>query len=243
MNLQIDIGNSYLKWRIVDNDTIISRGREATSANLTLNGLANWGNIRSVSISSVAADCVERRLREVLSVKLPSLVPYFAKSQSALRGVVNAYKEPASLGVDRWLAIVAGYSRCKDSCYIVDCGSAITVDVVDSHGRHKGGYILPGLRLMRQSLSAGTERVEFNDLEGVGDKHGITTSECVRSGVNFVLLSIFDRLRTKMKEEGIKRLIVTGGDGVHVKSFGEHVEYYPDLVLEGLALARGISNA
>lgn len=240
MNLQIDIGNSFLKWRLLDAGKVVSRGREIASDSLAMEGITEWSRIVSVSVSSVSAEEADCQLRAVLLDKLPSLTPFFAQSQVSLRGVVNAYKVPSQLGVDRWLAVVAGYAKYRESCFIVDCGSAITVDVVDSEGCHRGGYIIPGLTLMKQSLTDGTERVQFDNVVESDSKYGVTTTECVQAGVNFSLISIFELLHKRMEVEEIKRLIVTGGDGAYVASILSYVEYHPDLVLEGLTLAREV---
>ncbi len=46
---------------------------------------------------------------------------------------------------------------------IVDCGTAITVDLIDADGKHQGGLISPGLTLMKKSLAAGTEALQFHE--------------------------------------------------------------------------------
>ncbi|MDP1069535.1 type III pantothenate kinase, partial [Klebsiella pneumoniae] len=66
------------------------------------------------------------------------------------------------MGVDRWLAMLAAWQRVGQSCWVVDCGSAITLDLLDAEGRHQGGYILPGLRLMQQSLLGNTAEVRVD---------------------------------------------------------------------------------
>lgn len=237
MNLQIDIGNTLLKWRIVNSGEVISRGKEPATPFFTMTAVKDWNKINAVAIASVASEAVEGQLKKILAEKLPSIIPFYAESQAELRGIVNAYSKPSMLGVDRWLGVVAGYLKYKEACYIVDCGSAITVDVVDGAGLHKGGYIIPGISLMRESLIAGTEQVEFEDRIGEGNKFGVSTTECVQEGVSFVLRSVLETLKGRMSGEGVGRLIVTGGDGEYLASLVQGVEYCPDLVFDGLALA------
>lgn len=240
MNLQVDVGNSFVKWRILSTDGRILCGRERTSSVVSMDGIDVWDKIGSISVSSVASGDIDGCLRAVFRQNLPGITPFFAKSQASFGGVFNAYKDPGQLGVDRWLGIIAGYSKYKESCLVVDCGSAITIDAIDDLGQHQGGYILPGVELMKGSLSSGTSNVEFGCGSGGGVEYGETTSECVQAGVGFTILSIFNGLRSKMKSEGIKRLIVTGGDGLYVKSLCSFVEYIPDLVFDGLSLVRGV---
>lgn len=240
MNLQIDVGNSFIKWRVIGMGRVVSRGSEATSSDISLCGVDLWGSITSISISSVASEHVDQGLRQLCQDRCPDVKPFFARSEASFRGIINAYSQPSKLGVDRWLAVIAAYSRYKESCFVVDCGSAITIDVVDRNGRHLGGYIVPGVGLMKRSLSAGTKKVEFGVLREVGVGYGCTTSECVHAGVDFVARSIFESLGVRMAQEGIDRLVVTGGDGEYVCSLSSGAEFCPDLVLEGLSLVSGV---
>ncbi len=60
------------------------------------------------------------------------------------------------LGIDRWLAMLACRQQVSPPFVVVDYGTAITLDVVDASGTHQGGYILPGLSLMRTVLQQQT---------------------------------------------------------------------------------------
>src|SRR5690606_12310751 len=97
------------------------------------------------------------------SWKTYGIQPDFALSQINAAGVVNGYERPEQLGADRWLAILAGFSRAKRASVIVDCGSAITLDLVSARGEHLGGYIAPGLTLMRRALLGNTEKIKIAD--------------------------------------------------------------------------------
>ena len=77
-------------------------------------------------------------------------------SGRAAAGVVNGYADPSLLGVDRWVAVVGAYHRVRGAVVVADIGTAATIDVVAADGRHRGGYIVPGPRLMVASLLGGT---------------------------------------------------------------------------------------
>ena len=50
-----------------------------------------------------------------------------------------------SLGVDRFLAMLAALERFPNSpLLVIDAGSAVTFDVIDAKGMHQGGLIMPG---------------------------------------------------------------------------------------------------
>ena len=82
--------------------------------------------------------------------------PEFASSTDTAAGVRNGYSNPAQLGVDRWLAVIGAFHRHRDACCVVDAGTALTIDGVDATGQHLGGFIVPGPRLMVESLLTGT---------------------------------------------------------------------------------------
>ena len=87
-----------------------------------------------------------------------------------LRHFHNDYREPARLGADRW---VAGLGvACQDMIspneihMVVSAGTATTIDLLqgsqDRQARFLGGWILPGLQTMDESLRRGTR-----DLDGL----------------------------------------------------------------------------
>lgn len=236
MNLQIDVGNTFLKWRVTEGVEIIGRGGHVTNADEYLAAFPYWGEIKTIALASVASEESEACLLSVLRQYRPDLTPYVACTEPFFGHVRCAYDLYGTMGVDRWLALIAGYLRYGESCCVVDCGSAITVDTVGSSGLHEGGYILPGIRLMKKSLMTGTEKVEFEDASVVKMDYGKNTTECVQNGINYMIFSVFDSLKRRLYQEGITHLFVTGGDAGIVASLHENVEVVPDLVLDGLAL-------
>jgi len=239
MNLQIDVGNTFLKWRVVVGGKVVARGGHATCDDECLAGFSFWGKLEAIALACVASEDVEVRLLSVLKRNRPDITPFIACTQSFFGGVSCAYQSPEQMGVDRWLALVAGYLKYGESCCVVDCGSAITVDVVSGSGSHEGGYILPGMRLMKNSLMTGTKNVQFEDLGVISVQYGKNTTECVGNGINYMILSLFDHLKCRQSKEGVIHLFVTGGDADLIASLCDGVEMIPDLVLDGLALVSG----
>jgi len=160
-----------------------------------------------------------------------ALSPGFARSSAAHAGVVNAYAEPGKLGVDRWLALIALREQKMDVC-VVDCGTAITVDVLGSSGQHRGGYILPGLSMMAAVLQQETKRVRFDVADmSASLALGRGTGEAVRHGALAAVAALIERL----VKEGRLSLVLTGGDAAAVAA-GLTCPYVlePELLLHGL---------
>jgi type III pantothenate kinase len=142
-------------------------------------------------------------------------VPVFARSSAAHAGVISGYgQDAARLGVDRWLALIALREQQADVC-VVDCGTAITVDVLQADGRHLGGYILPGLSMMADSLLRETRRVRFDPASIVeGVELGRNTGEAVRHGALAAVVALIERV---VSERNL-RLVLTGGDAARVSA-------------------------
>lgn len=159
------------------------------------------------------------------------LVPEFARSSAAHAGVVSAYAEPERLGVDRWLALIALRERAESIC-VVDCGTAITLDVLRADGQHLGGYILPGLSMMAATLQQETRRVRFDVAEVAASLAlGRSTAEAVRHGALAAVVALIER----QVAGGKMSLVLTGGDAAAVAaeltcSYGLE----PELLLHGL---------
>jgi type III pantothenate kinase len=112
----------------------------------------------------------------------------------------------------------------------------MTVDVIDIEGRHQGGYILPGLRMMRAALHAGTAALPLAD--GTNLDIGRNTATAIASGTLLGLVATIERVAAEqIRHYKSLQCILTGGDGELV---GRHLKipyhYEPDLVLKGLAI-------
>lgn len=159
------------------------------------------------------------------------MVPEFARSTAECAGVVSAYLEPQRLGVDRWLALIALRERAESIC-VVDCGTAITLDVLHADGRHLGGYILPGLSMMAAALQQETRRVRF-DVTDVAMSLGLgrSTAEAVRHGALAAVVALIER---EVADGGLS-LVLTGGDAATVAAeLACPYVLEPELLLHGL---------
>jgi type III pantothenate kinase len=157
--------------------------------------------------------------------------------------VRNAYAEPQALGSDRWAALIGAHALSSHHVGIIDCGSALTVDLLRADGTHDGGYILPGLRMMQQCLLERTGRVAAEPAISEQTNPGQSTRECLAHGALRSATALIDRLMSELPAQYDNRLewLLTGGDAIHLRPhLREPCHLVPDLVLQGLAcLARG----
>jgi type III pantothenate kinase len=147
-----------------------------------------------------------------------------------------AYAEPARMGVDRFLALLAAHARAPGACLVVGVGTAITVDLLDGDGQHRGGRIAPSPRLMRNALHDAAAQLPAQGGDYV--EFASDTDDALASGCDGAALGLIERsLREATQQLGETPALLLHGGGV--KALLAHfpqAQQAPALVLEGLAL-------
>ena len=237
MLLVIDIGNSRTKWALAGADGALSEFEVCLNANLAASNLsAAAQKADSVLIANVAGEAMAQQIALLLK---PLAVNFLTASPQAC-GVKNGYTESATLGADRWAALVAAWQRTKHATVVVNAGTAITIDVLDEKGSFLGGSIMPGLRLMRESLSSNTAQLTIGD--GVVQNFPNNTQDAIATGnINAVAGAISIMLKRLEKQCGwLPKLILSGGDANKIadalKLNLKQVIMMENLVLQGLVL-------
>lgn len=245
MILELDCGNTLIKWRVVpvEGGEPAHAGCAATPEELMaqLGGLAGL-RLQWCRIVSVRSDDETRELLETLTAGRELRVLQ-ASAAARCAGVSNGYDDYRRLGLDRWLAILGGHHLAGRACLVLDLGTAVTADFVSADGRHLGGYICPGLPLMRAQLRTHTRRIRYGDAEAALAAHellpGRSTAEAVERGC---LLMLRGFVREQCDEAGQLlgadfEVFLTGGDAALVADVWPRASYRADLVFVGLALA------
>lgn len=243
MILEIDYGNTRVKWRLLNCYTkeIIARGATSNAQELVLQ-VRHFiqGPIRYCRVCSVRTAYDNGALTDTL-LRDFTIAPVYAVSSQLLAGVVNGYMEATKLGVDRWLAVVAAYSEVKTACLVFDFGTAITVDYVNAQGVHLGGCIAPGLQMIKKSLNSGAQQLAgFNEeLRGKSAQWGIDTQSAINNGIATMIEGFTqEHLKAAATEWGSQfKTIYTGGDGQSVDCLTANALFDEDLVFKGLSIA------
>ena len=239
--LQLDVGNSSAKWRLVDLSadsahTVLARGRFNISSADGLTALqAAAGQAAHVWLSSVAASETNDRLIACLALS-QAVVPWFAATTQRFGDLVNSYTDYSRMGVDRWLAMVAARARTRRRCCVVDAGSALTIDLVSEAGQHEGGYIIPGPALMERALLLDTDKVRFAEAPDYQLNPGTSTAEAVRHGIALAQAGAVElALKAARLDELSDEVLFTGGAGQMLAGLADCPGVYvQDLVLDGL---------
>lgn len=234
--LQLDIGNSSAKWRLMRGDAIIARGHYRTGDSGSQALLLNCTDtLDEIWIASVAAPSAEQELAALMAGQW-GITPWFARSEAHTAGLRNSYAEPGRMGVDRWLAMVGARQREPGRLCVVDAGSALTIDIVSATGQHEGGYIIPGPALMERALLLDTDRVRFDENIDYALAPGKSTAEAVRHGIALAQAGAVALALEQAGSEPIT-LFYCGGAGDTLMRLGQRAgQWAPDLVFEGLAV-------
>ena len=230
MILCLDCGNSRLKWGLRDAD-----GWRATGA-LPLMDIAQLAqqlpmdcNQASIVGCNVAGIDRAREIEAALNRKVE-----WIKSLATQCGVINGYDEPASLGVDRWAALIAARALNRGAALVVMSGTATTIDVLDADGRHQGGVILPGIMLMTSSLKLGTAQLPHASGEYQPLPHN--THDAIISGAMQATLGAIQRMFAQLPSQEATGCLLSGG---RAETLQAHLDIpcrrVDTLVLDGLA--------
>jgi type III pantothenate kinase len=236
MKLLIDSGNTRLKWAFYRDNGLINCHAFINEAVSRYTLIEAWREQAPtcLAIASVSLTPLIALLTSVAIELWPTIEIVHVKSEAHAFGVYNAYTQPEKLGVDRWLALVAVRNHYQKPACIVDCGTAITVDLIDAEGRHQGGLISPGLALMKQALS---KKITALPLQHLNYQAGIanSTESGIHGGTLAAAVGLIEHVYNQQPKGML--LILTGGDAVII---AEQLDIMPiidiDLVLRGLVV-------
>ena len=245
--LFIDAGNTRIKWAIAILDTETA-GTAPAWHQIASVSLAELGSLKTswqgikfkrVLISNVAGAGIKDRLTALLEEIQPGVAIEWFASQENIAGLHNGYHNPAQLGCDRLASMIgAHYLVPQQSLIVATCGTATTVDAITAAGLFKGGMILPGLKLMAESLARNTAQLpqvsESTDIAKVfadNTDHAII-SGCISAQVGAILRAV-DALE-KQESQSIKCVISGGAAPYLLSHLGIPYQHVDNLVLTGL---------
>jgi type III pantothenate kinase len=249
MILELDCGNSFIKWRVLDADARLVLGEGVVDSDLAL--LEGVRGVRGLTLKFCRL--VSVRTAEETDVLISLLKGAFdvsvvcAAPARDMSGVRNGYEEYERLGLDRWLALLGGFHLAAGACLVLDFGTAVTADFVAADGEHLGGFICPGMPLMRNQLRTHTRKIRYGDLAAERALEslvpGRTTVEAVERGCLLMLRGfVLTQLELARSYWGQSfTVFLTGGDAAQVTEIVPGARVVPDLVFVGLAMACPLS--
>lgn len=238
MDLLFDLGNTRMKIACRDAAGVRLLAALAWDA---ADFLAQWHALtlatpERVAIASVTHARRLEALQRLLDARFGAVPSAIAQTQATCGRLRIAYAEPARLGVDRFLALLAAAQQGTPQL-IVGAGTALTIDALAADGRHVGGLIVPGVKLMREAMTAAAPGVAWH--HGADCTEFATdTASALESGIWCALSGAVVRSQQRFAAQiGAAPLIVVhGGDAAMlVAQLGIPARRDAVLVMRGLA--------
>lgn len=231
--LTVDIGNTAVKGSVFENKTFLESTIAENHDVEELRPLIEKYSPQGVICCSVGRDSEAFiwELEKLTGKKVVSL------SHSTPLPISIDYATPETLGLDR-IAAAAGAAVTAERAFVVDAGTAMTLDVI-TNGVFRGGNISPGLRLRFRSLNKFTSRLPLVNPAGEIPEFGFNTETAIRSGVvGGIIDEIHNRWQRASENNHGMRLLLTGGDAPFLAPLlrrrGLSPEIMPTLVGLGL---------
>ena len=240
----IDAGNSCLKLSVVEHTSYTEQYFTILDyANLYEDFIDQLSEfvISHVVVSNVNNSMVSHIICDA-SLFLWQVEPTIVISEQNKYGISTLYTNPRLLGSDRWLALIAAFSSTPKALCVIDCGSAVTIDVLTDKGLHLGGFITPGLNMSRTTLGLNTSNLPQITTESAHLNNSSTflasnTYDAIIAGSLYQLSAYVEHIITEIKNTISENIecIITGGDAIIVqKLVTHHLVYREKLVLDGL---------
>lgn len=184
-------------------------------------------------VASVAGERLRLALLDALTRRCGRIG--LARTQPAFDGLRIAYAEPARLGVDRFLAMVGARRQVAGPVLVCGVGTALTLDLVDADGLHRGGRIAPSPDLMREALHARAPQLPARG--GVWTGWARDTDDALASGCLGAAAALVREAHEGARAllGGEVTLLLHGGGAAALRIAGPRARDEPSLVLDGLA--------
>ena len=254
MLLAVDAGNTNIVFALVEGQDIRARWRIATDPRRTADEYAVWLNqllmLEGYALSDVTAviiaTVVPRALHnlEVLAQKYFKVDPLIAGQGTMDWGIALDVAEPASVGADRVVNVIAAHHLYSGDLIVIDFGTATTFDIVDYSGAYKGGVIAPGINLSLDALVSAAAKLPKIAIAAPESRSviGRTTEAQMQIGVFWGYVAMMEGLVARMRAE-IGRPVKVISTGGLAMLFDAHSDIFdaiaPDLTIQGLALMHG----
>jgi type III pantothenate kinase len=239
-NLVIDIGNTYTKIAVFEKALLQYQNQFQILDIKSIGEILNNHQIKKAIISSV------KKSADDWQVWLANHVPLTNFSFTMAKGINNHYLTPTTLGLDRLAAVMgAFYLYPGENNLVIDGGTCITYDWVDSEGNYFGGSISPGLNMRYKALNYYTSGLPLmNTDKTFSGNFGYNTASAIQSGVqNGIKYELTGFIDSYIKDTDKPNIVLTGGDSIFFDTllknsiFAPYIKNEPYLVLKGLNAA------
>jgi type III pantothenate kinase len=229
MNVSLDLGNTLAKVGIFDHHRLLEI-HTLQGVDEVVSFLKNFsgGNLIIGSVNSDATIVKTTSSHFAKVITLSTRIPL---------PVTIQYATPDTLGVDRIAGVCGARQQFpKQNCLVIDAGTCVTYDLLDSESNFLGGAISPGLSMRFRAMNAFTARLPLVEPADAPRLTGDTTVSCMQSGVIHGMIDEMEGAIGRYSEKfGDLNVILTGGDCRFFENkLKGSIFAVPELVLRGL---------
>jgi len=218
MRLLVDIGNSRTKY-VFEHQGELSEINNEVNEGITEDWLLNMAeSVTGIIVASVS----KAYLAEIFSsyAKQKGITFQQVTSERKRFGVTSSYQQPTTLGIDRWLTLLAAnkiYSN--ENVLIIDAGTATTIDLLSLKGEHLGGWIFPGIDVLFNSLLTNTSQISATQQVLPAISFGKNTSDGVNNACWAATLGVIEQSIKQANEQvSLDQILLTGGNAKKISA-------------------------
>jgi len=239
-----DLGNTRSKYQIEINHRFQSveyfNNRELTPAWLN----RRFSQAQEIVIANVNNEKFTRVIVEWADSQAISVQALSVQAEQF--GVSCAYEQFSSLGIDRWLAVLAADKlKPNKATLVVDAGTATTFDLISATKQHLGGWILPGVALVQSTLLTNTENIVAKPRHLATIELGLNSSDAVNNAAWLATLATVEKIVNQYQAElGDIKVLFTGGNGEQLANLSPELGNYIDnLIFIGMQRFSRLTSA
>jgi type III pantothenate kinase len=230
MNLIVDIGNSYSKFYVFENDVLVDEFKFVNDEIILEKIFEKHQFIKNAIVSSVTNFEIIEKIKQ----KVQNVIEFNHETKIPIK---NTYETPKTLGLDRIAAVVGAWHLFQNqNVMIIDAGTAVTYEFLDSENNYLGGNISPGLLTRFKSLNTFTKKLPLVSPKDEFQIIGKTTENAILAGVQqgliFEMNSYIEHFEKSVSNLNV---ILTGGDCFFFdKKLKKTIFVVPNLIALGL---------
>jgi len=254
--LLIDAGNTRIKWAVYRLDDKVLQATQASDYRQPswldqIKQQVSQG-CEKILMCSVAASAVAEQIATLsATAHIPCRQLKNGHMAQGLRE--TAYSDPSQLGADRCVLMIGGrVVQPQGNLCVVSCGTALTVDLLDHHGRHLGGLISASPRAIRQKMVQDAARIDIEidlapQLIKMDSFYTQSTEQALYNGSVLSAVGLISRVWAQLQSQARSEDVATAAQAAwHLLYSGGGIQellpylpeqglYYPDLLMTGLA--------
>lgn len=210
MNFILDLGNTNVKFAVFENNKILYRN---VWRKVEINDLKTVINEYPLIQKAIISSVIDYS-SEILDYLKTILDCCIELDKNTPLPIENLYNSRETLGYDRIAGVVGAAHKFPDTnILVIDSGTAITYDLINSAGHFLGGSISPGANTRVRALNKFTAKLPLVDLVDSWSFPGKTTEEAIVSGVLSGIVYEIDGYIDDLKGNYPDlKAVLTGGD-------------------------------